>query len=228
MLMAVIFSEVLAPTGRRIWPIQMIHFGSDRLDPDRICVVIRQRADVSCPLAANFSPLVPMHLASSSVFPPPRRSFLPSEMFLAALCYIKARPVAEGFPYPPNKHHDRPPSSYSGAYNHNGGESGNQTTSNGSAQGWQRQPDSSPSTSAGSYCNWTIGEHFSWEVLGEVMLLVVLQWQACQERRMELFEVVHANTDNAGLCAQFDKAVQELVEAATKVQALEVERQVDV
>jgi hypothetical protein len=116
----------------------------------------------------------------------------------------------------------------SGTCFRDGRESGNQTTSNRSAQGWRRQPDSSPSTGVGSYRNRTIDEHFSWEVLGEVMLPVVLRRQACQESRMELFEAVRANPDNAGLHAQFDQAVQELVEAAADVQALEVERQVDV
>jgi hypothetical protein len=101
-------------------------------------------------------------------------------------------------------------------------------TNNGSVQRWRRQPGSSPSTSAGSYCNQTTDEQFSWEVPDEVMLPVVLQRQACQEHQMELFEAVRGNPDNAGLRAQFDQAVQELVEAAAEVQALELESKVDV
>jgi hypothetical protein len=38
---------------------------------------------------------------------------------------------------------------------------------------------------------------FLWDVLGEVMLPVVLRWQACQERHIELVEAVHANPDDA-------------------------------
>jgi hypothetical protein len=45
------------------------------------------------------------------------------------------------------------------------------------------------------------------------MLPVVLQLQACQERRMELFEVVRANPDDAGLRAQLVQAMQDIVEA---------------
>jgi hypothetical protein len=55
------------------------------------------------------------------------------------------------------------------------------------------------------------------------MLPVALWRQACQERRMELFEAMRANPDNAGLRAQFDQAVQDLVVVAIKMWALEVE-----
>jgi hypothetical protein len=55
------------------------------------------------------------------------------------------------------------------------------------------------------------------------MLSVVLWRQACQEHRMELFEAVHANPNDAGLRAQFDKAVQDLVEVVTEMWTLEVE-----
>jgi hypothetical protein len=55
------------------------------------------------------------------------------------------------------------------------------------------------------------------------MLPVVLWRRACQERRMELFEAMRANPDNAGLRAQFDQAVQDLVVVAVKMWALEVE-----
>jgi hypothetical protein len=81
------------------------------------------------------------------------------------------------------------------------------------AMGRRDQLGSSPSTGAGNYRNQTTGEPFSWGVLGEVMPPVVLQRQACQECRMDLFEAMSANPDNAGLRAQFDQAVQELVEA---------------
>jgi hypothetical protein len=40
---------------------------------------------------------------------------------------------------------------------------------------------------------------------------------------MELFEAVHANPDDVGFCAQFDQAVQDVVEATAALQALEVE-----
>jgi hypothetical protein len=40
---------------------------------------------------------------------------------------------------------------------------------------------------------------------------------------MELFEAVRANPDDVGFCAQFDQAVQDVVEATAALQALEVE-----
>jgi hypothetical protein len=51
-------------------------------------------------------------------------------------------------------------------------------------------------------------EPFSWAVIDDVMLSVVLRMQACQERHMELFEAVRANPGDVGLHAQFDQAVQ--------------------
>jgi hypothetical protein len=55
------------------------------------------------------------------------------------------------------------------------------------------------------------------------MLSVVLRRQACQERRMELFEAVHASPDDAGLRAQLTQAMKDVVEATATVRALEVE-----
>jgi hypothetical protein len=40
------------------------------------------------------------------------------------------------------------------------------------------------------------------------MLPVVLRRQECQERRMDLFEVMRANPDDAGVRAQYNQAVQ--------------------
>jgi hypothetical protein len=77
-------------------------------------------------------------------------------------------------------------------------------------------------TSADSYHNQTTGEPFFWAVATDVMLPVVLWMQTCQESRME-FEVVHANPSDAGLRAQFDQAVQELVVVAVKLRALEAQ-----
>jgi hypothetical protein len=84
-------------------------------------------------------------------------------------------------------------------------------------------PTSSHSISARSYRNQTTGEPFSWAILSDVMLPVVLWVQACQEHRIELFKVVRANSGNVGLRAQFDLAVQELVVVATEMRALEAE-----
>jgi hypothetical protein len=55
------------------------------------------------------------------------------------------------------------------------------------------------------------------------MLPVVLRRQACQERRMELFEAVRANPDDTGLRAQLAQAMQEVVEAVPALRPLEVE-----
>jgi hypothetical protein len=51
----------------------------------------------------------------------------------------------------------------------------------------------------------------------------MLPMHACQERRMEIFEAVRANPDNAGLHAQFDQAVQEVVVVAAELRALEAQ-----
>jgi hypothetical protein len=83
-----------------------------------------------------------------------------------------------------------------------GGELGEQPANNGSARGRRRQERNSPSTGASSYRNQSTGEPFSWVVLGDVMLPVVLRLQACQERRIELLEVMRTNPGDAGLCAQ--------------------------
>jgi hypothetical protein len=40
---------------------------------------------------------------------------------------------------------------------------------------------------------------------------------------MEIFEAVRANPDNAGLHAQFDQAVQEVVLVAAELRALEAQ-----
>jgi hypothetical protein len=55
------------------------------------------------------------------------------------------------------------------------------------------------------------------------MLPVVLRMHACQERRMKLFEAVRANPGDAGLHAQFDQAVQELVVVVAELWALEAQ-----
>jgi hypothetical protein len=55
------------------------------------------------------------------------------------------------------------------------------------------------------------------------MLPVVVRMHACQERRMELFEVVRANPEDAGLRAQFDQAVHEVVVVAAELRALEAQ-----
>jgi hypothetical protein len=89
----------------------------------------------------------------------------------------------------------------SGVGRRDGGESGEQLASNGSARGRRRQQRSSPSTSAGSYRNQTTGEPFSWSVANDVMLPMVLRMHTRQERHMKLFEAVRANFGDAGLRA---------------------------
>jgi hypothetical protein len=48
------------------------------------------------------------------------------------------------------------------------------------------------------------------------MMPVVLRLQAFQERRIELFEAMRANPDNAGLRAQFNQGVEDLVVVAAE------------
>jgi hypothetical protein len=55
------------------------------------------------------------------------------------------------------------------------------------------------------------------------MVSVVVRMHACQERRMELFEVVRANPGDADLRAQFDQATHEVVVVAAKLRALEAQ-----
>jgi hypothetical protein len=55
------------------------------------------------------------------------------------------------------------------------------------------------------------------------MLPVVVRLRACQERRMELFEAVHANPGDASLRAQFDQATYEVVVVATELRDLEAQ-----
>jgi hypothetical protein len=64
-------------------------------------------------------------------------------------------------------------------------------------------------------------EPFSWAVAGDVMLLVVVRLHACQERHMEIFEVVRTNPGDAGLHAQFDQAAHEVVVVAAELRGLE-------
>jgi hypothetical protein len=87
----------------------------------------------------------------------------------------------------------------------------------------QRRQQRSPSIGAGSYHNQTTEEPFSRAVLGDVMLSVVLRLQACQERHIDLLEVVRANPGDAGLRAQFNEAVPDLVVVVAKMRALEAE-----
>jgi hypothetical protein len=50
---------------------------------------------------------------------------------------------------------------------------------------------------AGSYRNQTSREPFSWAVIGDVKMPVVLRMQACQERRMEKEPTVKVKKDPA-------------------------------
>jgi hypothetical protein len=104
--------------------------------------------------------------------------------------------VAEGFPILPTTTMPGLCLSNSGAHRRDGGESGEQPAMNGPTRGRRRQQGTPLSIGAGSYCNQSTGESFSWGVLCEVMLPVVLR-QECQERRMDLFEVMRANPDDA-------------------------------
>jgi hypothetical protein len=79
---------------------------------------------------------------------------------------------------------------------------GEQPASNGVARGRRRQQGPSDAQPGfGSYRNQTTGEPFSCAVASDVMLPVVLRMQACQERRMEIFQDVRANPSDAGLQA---------------------------
>jgi hypothetical protein len=90
-------------------------------------------------------------------------------------------------------------------------------------RGRRRQQGTTASPDAGTYHNQTTGKPFSWAVAGDVMLPVMVRLRACQERRMELFEVVHANPGDTSLRAQFNHATYEVVVVATELRNLEAQ-----
>jgi hypothetical protein len=90
-------------------------------------------------------------------------------------------------------------------------------------RGRRRQQGTAASPDARTYHNQTTGKPFSWAVAGDVMLPVVVRLRACQERRMELFEVVRANPGDASLRAQFDQATYEVVVVAAELRDLEAQ-----
>jgi hypothetical protein len=73
----------------------------------------------------------------------------------------------------------------------------------------------------GSYRNQTTGEPFSWAVAGDVMLPVVVRLHAFQELRMDILKAMRANPGDAGLCAQFEQAQQDVVVTMAELRVLE-------
>jgi hypothetical protein len=99
-----------------------------------------------------------------------------------------------------------------------------QADNNGESQGWRHQPSTSAAPpDAGSYYNQTIGEPFSWAVVGDVMLLVVVRLHANKELCMELLEAMHANHGDANLRAQFDQAAHDIVVTMAELQTLQAQ-----
>jgi hypothetical protein len=78
-------------------------------------------------------------------------------------------------------------------------------------------------TRAVSYSNRTIGETFSRNILGNIMLSLHLRQQAFQQVHDELMEAVYGNLDDAALRAHLAQAVEDLQASTAAMCSLKVE-----